>query len=91
MFPNDSTRRAFLYADGATYNLNSLLVEPFAYTLTGASKVTDLGMIVASAPTGLWYDPVFRPVLLIPVPEPSAFALLTAAALVLLIRPQRMR
>jgi probable HAF family extracellular repeat protein len=73
--PNANSH-GFLYLSGSMYDLNSLLVNPSGLTIFDATAVNDNGLIAAEAVLSNGNQIA---VLLTPVPEPSALAMLGIA------------
>ncbi len=91
-----NTLRPLLWWENEAYDLNDLLEEPFvssnygSVTFTEALAVNESGVIAvmgnSAAPFG-----ATRPYLLVPVPEPSTWALLVIASVGVLLRRVRVR
>lgn len=75
---DDSGSGGFLYSDGATYNLNDLLVNAPGYSITDAFGINDSGQIIAEANIPSKF-PIDDAVLLTPISTPTAIALPPAA------------
>lgn len=69
----NGSSRAALYQTGAVWDLNTLLDQPSALTIVSANAINSMGEIVGNAitPSG-----DVHAVLLTPIPEPSAIALI---------------
>ncbi|MBN2579036.1 MAG: DUF3466 family protein [Pirellulales bacterium] len=72
-----STRRAVLYSGGTITDLNSLINPDLGWSLGRADAINDSGWIVGTGQ----HNGNTRAFLLIPIPEPSTFALLGIGAL----------
>ena len=74
----DASEHAFLYSNGSMIDLNNLIAPDSGWTLDDAAAINDNGWIV-----GVGYNPSGQgdAFLLTPIPEPSTFALLCAAAI----------
>lgn len=83
--PGETGRHAFLYANGAMVDLNTLVDTPGDWKLTDARDINAVGQILGTAcQSGNCVS-----VLLTPVPEPAAGLLLLAGLLPLAVRRRR--
>ena len=73
---------AFLWEDGAAYDLNGLIASDSGWTLTSAEGINDVGQIVG------WgsHDGQTHAFLLTPIPEPGTLALVALGVVGLLMR-----
>jgi len=80
--------RSILYRDGTITDVTAIVDPAYGFTLINANDINDAGQIVGSGrdAAGQWH-----PILLTPIPEPSALALLATGAATLLLAPWRMR
>jgi probable HAF family extracellular repeat protein len=78
----------FVYTDGEMTNLNSLVDQASGYSITSAESINDSGWIVGygNAPNGQEHA-----LLLTPIPEPSALAILGIGAIGLFFYDWRRR
>jgi probable HAF family extracellular repeat protein len=83
LIAGNSAQHAFLFQNGQLLDLNSLVTLSDTF-LTQATAINDLGQIVANGADGQAY-------LLTPIPEPSTYAALLAAAVFGLVALRRRR
>jgi probable HAF family extracellular repeat protein len=83
--PSSEDSHAFLWENGAVYDLNMLVSDGSGWLLNVATGVNDLGQIVGAGT----YGGKTRAYLLTPVPEPSMLGAVGVALLVVMRRLRR--